>query len=79
MVMAKKKPEKRNRPAPLLPPELAKWTPDKIKAFREGKKWTRADLADALGVNPRTVMYYENGRQAPSLPVLKLLQLLSKS
>ena len=43
-----------------------------IRRLRRKRKWTVADLASRLGVSPRTVEGYEQGRK-PSQPVTKLL------
>lgn len=40
---------------------------------RASRKWTQADLADALGVSRQTVISIERGRFDPSLPLAFLI------
>lgn len=44
---------------------MATDTGTRIKRARERKRWTQRQLADALGVNIKTVDNWENGRTSP--------------
>lgn len=37
-----------------------------LKAIRDGHNYRQSDLAEAIGVNPTTVSYWETGRHIPS-------------
>lgn len=43
---------------------------DRIKQLRTERHWSQAELADAIGSDPRQVSRYENGRITPSLDAL---------
>ncbi|MBB3860142.1 putative transcriptional regulator [Novosphingobium hassiacum] len=50
-----------------------------LRAAREGKGWTQAQLADAIGVSRKTVNTVENGVFVPSTIIaLKLAQALGQ-
>ncbi len=50
-----------------------------LRAAREGKGWTQAQLADAIGVSRKTVNTVENGVFVPSTVIaLKLAQALGQ-
>ncbi len=42
---------------------------NRIRELRAVKRWSQADLADALGVSRQTVNALETGRYDPSLPL----------
>jgi len=43
---------------------------DRIKQLRTERRWSQADLAEAIGSDARQVSRYENGRITPSLDAL---------
>lgn len=50
-----------------------------LRTAREGKGWTQAQLADAIGVSRKTVNTVENGVFVPSTIIaLKLAQALGQ-
>lgn len=50
-----------------------------LRAAREGKGWTQAQLADAIGVSRKTVNTVENGIFVPSTIIaLKLAKALGQ-
>ena len=51
----------------------------RIKRARERKRWTQRQLADALGVNAKTIDNWENGRTAPRSSIGALEQVLGVS
>jgi putative transcriptional regulator len=42
---------------------------NRIRELRAVKRWSQADLADALGVSRQTINALETGRYDPSLPL----------
>jgi putative transcriptional regulator len=42
---------------------------NRIRELRAVKRWSQADLADALGVSRQTVNALETGKYDPSLPL----------
>ncbi len=46
---------------------------EKIKLYRESKKMTQVEIAEALGVKPATVSKYESGALEPNIESLKKL------
>ena len=52
-------------------------TPDEIKALRKSLGLATAGLAEKLGVSPRTVENWEQGRRHPSGAALVLLRSLA--
>lgn len=40
-----------------------------IRELRTERRWSQAELADALGVSRQTVLALEKGRYDPSLPL----------
>lgn len=51
----------------------------RIKRARERRRWTQRQLADALGVNIKTVDNWENGRTSPKNSLGALEQVLGIS
>lgn len=39
---------------------------DRLKAWREAKDWTQADLAEATGLMPTAVSHFECGQRLPN-------------
>ena len=50
-----------------------------IKRARERRRWTQRQLADALGVNPKSVDNWENGRTSPRNSIGALEEVLGIS
>ena len=46
---------------------------EKIKFYRENKKITQAEVAEALGIKPATISKYESGLLEPNIEALKKL------
>lgn len=42
----------------------------RLRAAREAKGWTQADVAEAIGIEPETLSRYEAGVRGPSVTVL---------
>jgi putative transcriptional regulator len=42
---------------------------NRLRELRAARRWSQADLADALGVSRQTVNALETGRYDPSLPL----------
>jgi DNA-binding transcriptional regulator YiaG len=53
---------KDGRPNPLTPENF----PTEIRRIRRQNKWSVKNLADRLGVSPRTVENWEQGRRTPT-------------
>lgn len=51
---------------------------ERLRRLREQRGYTQAELAEAAGVTPRTVQYYESGKRYPSSLAIavKLAELL---
>jgi len=47
--------------------------PDRLRAARELKGWTQAELADQAKLKGSAISHFETGRRAPSLANLKRL------
>jgi len=47
---------------------------EKLKAFRKEKGLSQQDFADSLGITPRTLYSYEEGKSYPNLEVVNRLQ-----
>ncbi len=59
---------------------MAERLENSLRAAREARGWTQAQLADAIGVSRKTVNTVENGVFVPStLIALKLAQALGQS
>ena len=53
---------------------------NRVKAAREAKGMTQAELAEQLGITQAAFSYIENGDKSPSLPVAKrMAQILGTS
>ena len=52
-------------------------TPESLKAWRQSEGATRAQAASWLGVSPRTIEGWEQGRSTIPLMVLRLTRALS--
>jgi transcriptional regulator with XRE-family HTH domain len=53
---------------------------ERIKELRTERRWSQAELATAIGSDPRQVSRYENGRITPSLDALtRIAQTLNTS
>ena len=50
--------------------------PKDIRKLRKSKEWSQRDMAEYLGVEQPTVCRLESGKNEPSKPVVKLLELL---
>ena len=50
---------------------------DQIRQARERKGWNQPQLAKAVGVGPRTVGNWENGRTVPKNKMAKLEEVLA--
>lgn len=48
--------------------------PERMKDLREREGWTQKQLAGKLGVSPRTIENWEQGRRAVSGPALVVLK-----
>ena len=42
---------------------------NRLAELRTGRRWTKVDLADALGVSRQTIHALEAGKYDPSLPL----------
>ena len=55
-------------------PDAVFWSPDivfwSIKTIREARKLTQQDLADAAGIDRKTINRIEKGHHYPTLPIL---------
>jgi len=49
---------------------------NQIKQFRKKHKLSQRELADLVGVNYRTVQFWEAGKRNPRLTIFKLLERL---
>jgi transcriptional regulator with XRE-family HTH domain len=58
--------------------ETAQFVPDRIKQLRIAYGWTRAELADQLGVSRQMVWVWESGGAVPSAQALITLGRLVK-
>ncbi|MES2300767.1 MAG: helix-turn-helix transcriptional regulator [Pseudomonadota bacterium] len=59
---------------------MAERLENSLRAAREARGWTQAQLADAIGVSRKTVNTVENGVFVPSTIIaLKLAQALGQS
>ena len=52
------------------------WNGEKIREFREKRKWSQKQLAEFLRVKVRTIRAWEKGERNIPGPVTKLLELL---
>lgn len=62
-VFSRVRPATRNRR--LAAPDME----NRIRELRAVKRWSQADLADALGVSRQTINALETGKYDPSLPL----------
>ena len=46
---------------------------EKLKTYRENKKMTQVEVAEALGIKSATVSKYESGTLEPNIEALKKL------
>ena len=44
--------------------------PQRMREYRVGKNWTQQEMADRLGINRVTYIYYESGKRQPSYTFL---------
>jgi transcriptional regulator with XRE-family HTH domain len=47
-------------------------TPDEIRAWRETRGLSQADMAEQLGVKQPTISRWESGEDRPTLPLVRL-------
>lgn len=52
--------------------------PDQLRAWRERRRWTQQQAAEATGYSPATWQSWELGRRAIREPLLQMLALLDK-
>jgi transcriptional regulator with XRE-family HTH domain len=45
--------------------------PQRLRALRDGRRWTRPELAEKIGVHANTIYNWENGIFSPSLDDLQ--------
>lgn len=57
---------------------MSKWTPERIKKFREALGLYQKELAKILGVSETYVNYLENGKRKPSKTLEQLLDCLER-
>ena len=50
--------------------DIAKYAGQKIKYFREQKRWTQTDLAKKVGIGKTAVANYESGLRSPKQDIL---------
>ena len=53
-------------------------TPDQVRESRRELGLSQADLAELIGVSPRTVKYWESGQRSPRRVAVKRIQDLTK-
>lgn len=57
-------------PTPRHDPDLLLAVGSRLRAAREARGWTQAELAEAIRIEPETLSRYEGGVRGPSITVL---------